>query len=433
METVLERPATLRGDHTHNLRADIRSRKASEQLQDPRVLRKLLRSAGYDLGELDPALRQRALPSIRGGATGAGGVSFLSNLPPDNYQMNPALFEQSTERQDIPQAQVPFNGFGSTSSFVLQQVGVVALVRLYFTGTLVVGGTGAVTSYPGFPHSLAANVTLNANGQTKIISVRGTTLRARRQRIFRNATETITSSAGVPAGTISNGSYPIAFMLDVPISHDMFSGTGWLLAQNPSTTLSVDVSWANQADVFSIAAGGTVALTGSTQWEVTSFAVGQAMAGNTAVTVIPDLTVFHGMLDKPTSFAAAGTLQAPLIRTAGQLTAYSANLRNGPGAEISPAALTSIKFRYGGNRIPRDFNPPQMLLQKNMDDYNGLVVVNGLTYTFFDFEVDNPTRDLFLPESLVELQAQFDIPTSVTVNSGAYLLSMQESLYPAVG
>jgi len=433
MSAVLDRPAALRGDHTQNLRADIRSRAASERLQDPATLRKLLTRAGYDLAELDPELRRRALPAIQGGATGAGGVSFLSNLPPDNFQMNPELFNQSTERQDIPQPQVPFNGFGSSSAFVLQQVGVVALVRLYFTGTLVVSGTGAVTSYPGFPHSLASSVTLNANGQTKIISVTGTTLRARRQRIFRNATETLTSAAGVPAGTIANGSYPISFVLDVPISHDMFSGTGWLLAQNPSTTLSVNVSWANQADVFNIAAGGAVALTGNTQWEVTSFAVGQAMAGNQAVTVIPDLTVFHGLLDNTKSFAAAGTLQAPLIRTAGQLTSYAVNLRNGPGAEIDPGALSAIQFRYGGNRVPRDFTPPQMLLQKNMDDYNGLVKVNGLTYTFMDFEVDNPTRDLFLPESLVELESQFSIPNSITVNSGAYLLYVQESLYPAVG
>lgn len=365
-------------------------------------------------------------------ASGAGGVSFLSNLPPDKFQMNPALFQESTERQDIPQATQTFNGFGTTTSIRMQNVGVISLIKIYFTGTLKTGSGGTVTALPGFPYYLAKRVAFNANGQTSLIAARGTTLRARRQRIFRNPGESLQVTP--PVGTLQvSTSYPIAFMLDVPISHDMYSGIGWILAQNPATYLSLDITWANTADCFAFTSTGEIATFTATVYpELTTFAVGQAQVGSSqGVTIIPDLTVFHGILDNTYPFSAAGIVQAPLIRTAGQLVYYAFNLNNGGTAEIAPVALTEIAFRYGGNRQPRAYNPPHFLIDKNQQDYNGAIVVSNLTHTYLDFEVDNPTRDLFIPEALVELQAQVTIPATITVNTGAYLLYVEESLYPA--
>ncbi len=365
-------------------------------------------------------------------ASGAGGMSFLSNLPPDKFQMNPALFQQSTERQDIPQATNTFNGLGTVTSIRMQNVGVISLIKVYFTGTLKTGASGTVTLLPGFPYYLAKRVAFNANGQTSLIACRGTTLRARRQRVFRNPGESleVTPALGTLAASTS---YPIAFVLDIPVSHDMYSGIGWILAQNPATYLSLDITWANAGDVVAFTGAGEISsFTGTINTELTTFAVGQAQVGNQqGVTIIPDLTVFHGILDNTYAFAAAGIVKAPLIRTAGQLVYYAFNLNNGGTAEISPVALTEIAFQYGGNRQPRAYNPPIFLLDKNQQDYNGQIIVRGLTHTYLDFEVDNPTRDLFIPEALVELQASVTIPNSISVNSGAYLLYVEESLYPA--
>jgi hypothetical protein len=312
----------------------------------------------------------------------------------------------------------------------VQNVGVLSMLRLYCSLSLTVSGTGAVTALQGFPYALIKRLALNINGQTSIIAATGAGLRARRQRLFRNATDTIENAPAV--GTIANGTYTVAFMIDVPVSHDMLTGIGWILAQNPSTGITVDISWANSSDVFTIASGGAVALTGTVYPMMTTFAVGQAAAGNQAVTVVPDLTVFHGLIENDAVIAAAGIVQAPLIRTAGQLVNYFFNLNNGGAAEIAPSALSEIQFRYGGNRQPRVYNPPQQLIEKNQQDYNGLVIVRSLTHTYLDFEVDNPVRDLFIPEALVELLAQVTIPNSVTVNAGAKFHYGEETLYPAV-
>jgi hypothetical protein len=402
-----------------------------------RRFKRMWDAAGYDAevyAQLDSRLRDQVTPPVAGGVSGnPSGVAFVSNLPPDRFQINPAAFEQYTERQDIPQAQQIFNGFGTNTQVRLQNVGVLAMVHLWFVGTLTVGGTGAVTALPGFPYSLMRRVQFNANGQTSLISATGPGLRARRQRIFRNPTDVV-ENAPTP-GVIANNSYLVAFMVSVPISHDMLSGIGWILAQNPSTGLTLDIAWANQADVFSVATGGTVALTGTLFPTITTFSVGQAVQGQQGVTIVPDLTVFHGFIENDAPIQASGLSQAPLIRTAGQLVNYWFNLANGPGfasSEIDPNNLSEIQFRYGGNRQPRVYNPPAILLNKNVEDYNGLVKVRGLTHTFLDFEVDNPQRDLFIPEALVELLAQVTIPNSVTVNAGAHWHYGEETLYPAV-
>jgi hypothetical protein len=431
MQATIDRPtgrAILDGDTSRVApvnRAELRRRVRT---------RALLNRIGYDDVPFASELRDRiALPALGGGATGQGGVSFLSNLPPDSFQINPALFEQSTERQDIPQATQPFNGFGSSTSIRLQNVGVIALIRLYFSGTLTVAGSGTVTSLPGWPYSMIQRCAFNAQGTNALLAATGPAYRARRNRIFRNPAETLQSSTGIPTGTIANGSYPITFAIDIPVSHDMFSGTGWVLAQNPSTTLSIDIAWAAIANCLTLAGGSTATWSNASLYSrMTTFAVGQANNGNQTVTIVPDLTTFHGFLENQYPFAASGIVQAPLIRTAGQLLNYAFNLRNGPTAEIAPDSLTEVDFQYGGNRKPRQENPPQMLIEDNQDQYNGRIQVNGLTFTYLDFEADNPVRDIFLPENLVELQAQYTLPSSVTVNAGAYVDYLEESLYPAV-
>ena len=398
-----------------------------------RALRRMLTSSySSDMGA-SLAARRHPLPSIAGGATGAGGVAFLSNLPADRFQINPALFEQATERQDIPQPTQAFNGFGSLNSIRLQNVGIVAMVRIFFQGTLTIAGTGTATTLPGWPYSMIQRLAFNAQGTNALLAATGPAYRARRVRLFRNPAETIQSTTGVPVGVVANGSYTIQFVVDVPVSHDMFSGVGWVLAQNPSTTLSIDIIWNALASCLTLTGNDTATWTAAQIYStMTTFAVGQAQAGNQPVTIIPDLTTFHGFLENQYPFTASGMIQAPLIRTAGQLVNYGFNLRNGPAAEITPDSLTEIDFRYGGNRQPRQYNPPAMLIEKNQADYNGRVQVNGLTFTYLDFEADNAVRDVFLPENLVELQSQFIIPNSVTVNAGAYVDYLEETLYPAV-
>jgi hypothetical protein len=113
------------------------------------------------------------------------------------------------------------------------------------------------------------------------------------------------------------------------------------------------------------------------------------------------------------------------------LLAYTLSIMNGEAAEISPTSWGQFILEYGGNKKPLVWQPPLNLLEENEDDYNGALEPGGIHYLCIDNEKDNPTRDLWIPEALVELRSSVTIPSSVTVNEGAYLLYSQETLYPA--
>lgn len=382
------------------------------------------------------ALNGGKLPRIAGGATGTGVPASISNLPPESYEMNPAAWAGMTERQDIPLPSQAFPGLGQRTRLELTRVGVLSLIKLRFNGKLKTSAAGTSTTLNGWPYTLPREVLLKANGQTAIIDVRGQTLRARQRRLTRNAAESLESA---PKGTLTASTeYAVAFQLDIPVAHDFLSLIGSLLAQNPQTTIEVDVVWAADGELFSHASSGTVEwLTSNVEFAMTTFSIGTIGTGAQTKTLLPDLTAFHGIIDNTTPIVGTGPLKSPLVRTSGQLLNYAFSIRNGEAAQIAPTALTRIALQYGGNRAPRVYEPPHMLLDKNQADYNGLVEVGTsggtlLTFTYLDFEIDNPSRDLFIPEALVELQVEVQIPSSVTVNSGAYLLFAQESLYPAV-
>jgi hypothetical protein len=161
------------------------------------------------------------------------------------------------------------------------------------------------------------------------------------------------------------------------------------------------------------------------------FAIGETTQGNQTVTVLPDLSAFHGLLDESVPIVGSGEKKAPLIRTAGQLLCYTMSVMNGLAAEIAPTSWEQYVLEYGGNKKPLVWQPPYNLLSENEDDYNGALAPGGIHYLAIDNEKDNPTRDLWIPEALVEVRTSLTIPASVKVEEGAFQLYSQETLYPS--
>jgi hypothetical protein len=379
-----------------------------------------------------------ALPVGGGMPTGTTGLAFQHNLPePGTFIENSDAFFASTERNDYPLRQTAFPGLGAQGvDITLPQVGVLAGIRVTFKGSLVVGGTGAVTALYRWPwNGPVSRMALNVNGQTGILAAEGLDYRARRNRVYRHPREEVSAApategiSGNPnPGTIANGTYPVTLVYDVPITHDDYNLIGALYAQSDANQFFLRIDPAAVAEVFTVAAGGTVNLTGNYHVELTFFDIPAGDSSQGRQVILPNMSWLHGLLGFNQPFANAGEVEVALIRTSGQLLATYLYMDNGGAAQIDPLVWDSVRVEYGANRRSREFRPMEQLIEKNVHDYNGRLKPG---YVLFDNEVDNPVRDLVYPRGVTGLKIVATIATGTTINANARAHAVEETMYPA--
>lgn len=345
----------------------------------------------------------------------------------------PARFAELTERQEMPQTITPVAGLSKTQRLQVEKVGVVARVRLRIKWKFkTVAGKEPILN-PGFPWKMLREIAMQANGVTGIIDCSALVLQQRRQRVTRNAISAILKGPKVTGGKLEAAKeYSGEFLVDIPIAHDMTSLIGALLAQNEETNLSFLLRWATEEEIVNTA-GSIEKFEGEIEWGSTVFSIGSTSIGNKEVTVLPDLSAFHGLTEQELNLTGTGLQAAELVRTDGQLLCYTAAILNKKGgqAQISPAEWTRFQIEYGGNKEPRVWVPASELLEQNADDYDGPLTVEGLTFLALDLEADNPARDMIVPQDLIELRSKIGVPAAANLEE-ARIFTSQETLYSAV-
>lgn len=352
---------------------------------------------------------------------------------------NPELFAELTERQAMPQTSQAIKGLGKGQRLILEKVGVVARIRLLVTAKWTPVAEEEPINNPGMPFKLIRELALQANGVTGIIDCAGTILHQRRMRIFRNppsAIQVLTTKPGTKY--TKKAAQEAKFVVEVPIAHDMLSLIGALLAQNEETGLSLQVNWATEEEI--VHGGKIEKFEGEVEWASVVFSIGSTVIGKEEVTVLPDLSAFHGLVQTETPLVGTGQRKAELIRTAGQLLCITSTILNKAGGEVTlpPAEWTTYRLEYGGNKDPLVWTPASELLEENADDYGGALNITGTAATSaygflaIDNERDNPQRDMIIPQALTELRTVIGVPAGF-VAAEAQILTSQETLYPAVG
>jgi len=345
---------------------------------------------------------------------------------------NPELFAQLTERQEMPQTSTPIKGLAKSQRLLVEKVGVVGRIRMLVTAKWKPVAEEEPINNPGMPWKLIREIALQANGVTGIIDVGAIVLHQRRMRIYRNPITAISKmTTAVGTKYTKKAVQSTTFVIEIPIAHDMMSLIGALLAQNEETGLSLQITWASEEEI--VHGGKIEGFEGEIEWASTVFSIGSTVVGKQEVTVLPDLSAFHGIVQTETPLTGTGQRRAELIRTAGQLLCYTATILNKAGGEVelNPEEWSTFKLEYGGNKDPLVWTPASVLLEENADDYNGALVVGGVHFLAIDNEKDNPARDMIIPESLTELRSIIGVPAGF-VPTGAIILTTQETLYPAV-
>jgi len=290
--------------------------------------------------------------------------------------VDPKGFRKLTRRQTQQESKFSFTLGEDNDPVTLKRSDILTEIVLRITGTLkVTPGAGSVASTAAWPYGLVKNVRFSANGSSDLIKARGWTLRARELAkdeglSDRGVVQTIGGQSrnqgtlalaleewGVGQNTptlADNGSgVPIELILTVPVAEDQYDLTGAIFLQSSSSELSVAIEWASESELFTLANGGAVSLSGYVEVISTKYKIPTV---NGAI-VVPDLSMFHSLVETNDSDLSNGEVETTVLgQGAGKLTLrIIRQLLNGTPA--APVPLNDTNFglmgwRYGTAETP---------------------------------------------------------------------------------
>src|SRR5438105_11893825 len=270
--------------------------------------------------------------------SGTGAVT-LQNIPASPFVTDPGAFFSMTERNIITPKTIPAPGPGiSSGAQQILQTGVVSKLQITFVGTLTVA-VAAVTTSDRWPYGLLAGLRLSANGENDLFSCDGTDLHALRFARYPAYTERVDIFPDVvgAGGNIAVGTYHLSITWEVPIAIDDVSLVGSLFAQSSATNLTLWLTQALAADLFTAnPANATIA--GTFFVQETFFEIPFDSNGRM---VLPDLTRLHGFNTVDVPYTNTGDVRVPLVRSAGQLSRLLVSVRKSATARLSALPNTA--------------------------------------------------------------------------------------------
>jgi hypothetical protein len=356
--------------------------------------------------------------------------------------LNPKAFFQGTRRQRVLQKSIgSWQGFGNTDIVDTLRAGILAGYYVKLSGALhVTPGSGTVATTARWPYYVLRNGRFQANGQSNLIQSTGWFLRARElvTNDDLNDRGVVEGIGGASPGTqrtqgtmalsseswgvgsnvtaIATGTYTVELSFFVPVAYEMKMLTGAVFCQTMSTTLELDLTWANKSDLFTLTGNGAVTFTPAVTVEAVMFTIPSDGKGGM---VLPNLSAFHSYVvnrapnnisqgNNEVFLAGQGVgrqLQRILWRT--QKTAV-------PTPVIPTAAnVTSPYWKYGTNTIPEQWLDGQVLRHDNERDC-GSDVGAFAGFEVIDFDKTWGFRDSVNMGSATELRFGYTLVNALT-------------------
>lgn len=385
----------------------------------------------------------------------------LQGIQSPNVVVDPNAFYAATRKLTYPmQSARAIAGLGSSDSVELRKTGVVSGLLVRVSGTLVFGGTitGTSLSYR-FPYNIIRALRVSANGQSNLINCSGLMLKA-----MEFAANTDLNDRGVSRavaagtqlqGTLSKacenwgavgagaqalgpgaavpaiGTYDVELDYFVPIAADQTSLIGSIFAQTAATNLTLDIDWAQQADIVTL--GGSATLTNpatTLNWQVTGVVYSIPVVSGKAV--VPDLSQFHQLAQFRTSALAQNDNQIllpgtgvgrNLMRVLGMITT---------GATPVPLAVTATNYgqfawQYGGNDTPESY-PNGQVMRSRIEQQWGVDAGRFWGLWGWDFVSEFAVRDIVNEGSTSDLRLLINLAAAPTAPFAEIL---QETLFAA--
>jgi hypothetical protein len=368
--------------------------------------------------------------------------------------LNPKAFFAGTRRQYVLQKTLAtFAGLGNTDVVDTLRSGILSGYYVKVSGNLVItlgGGTCATTAR--WPYYLLRAARFQANGQSNLCNADGWALRAREymsdpEMSDRGVSEGIggTGAAGTARtqgtlalnseswGVASNstgiaaGTYDVELSFYVPVAYETKMLTGAVFCQTLSTTLELDLDWANLTDLFVLTGAATVAFTPTVTVEAEMFTIPSDGKGGM---YLPNLSAFHSYIgsrapnsisngNNEITLAGQGVgrqLMRVLWRTQNGSGTNSTPVPVAPGGGAPSYNVTSPYWRYGTNTTPETWLDGQDLRYMNERSY-GVDIAAFAGYECIDFDRTWAFRDSVDEGSATELRFGYTLANGVSLTS----------------
>jgi hypothetical protein len=354
--------------------------------------------------------------------------------------VNPQEFFRLTRRQRInQQAPRQFAGLGSTDNVQILQQSIISGLMIRFSGTLTVTpGTGTVASTGRWPYDLIKAAKFSANGQSNLINVSGSKLKAREIMQHGDLTDrgisqtiggaTVTQGTmalaseawGVGSNTtaLAAGSPGVELEWYVPVAYDDATLTGAIFAQTSATDLLLSIDWEQVSNLFVLTGNATVSLTGTLTVMSRSYTIPQAPNGQV---IVPDLSTFHSMIQSRATQLSNGINE---VRLAGQgvgkqlLRLFWQTWNGTAPLPVTDANFGQLAWRFGGNDTPETYSNGRLMRYDVEKTFSSdLAGPNG--FKVFDFVNENAFRDTVDEGTATELRFLEEIAGGVALNNAA--------------
>lgn len=365
--------------------------------------------------------------------------------------LNPQAFFAGTRRQYVLQKTLgTWGGFGNTDVVDTLRSGILSGYYVKLSGNLVItlgGGTCATTAR--WPYYLLRSARFQANGQSNLVNADGWALRAREfmsdpeindrgvsqgiggaspgtartQGTLSMASEAWGVGSNVTA--IAGGTYDVELTFYVPVAYEKKMLTGAVFCQTLSTTLELDLDWANLTDLFILTGAATAVFTPTVTIEAEMFTIPSDGKGGM---FLPNLSAFHSYIqNRAQSPIAVGNNEITLAGqgVGRQLMRILWRTQNGAFPNVVPIApggnnptpnVTQPYWRYGTNTTPETFLDGQDLRYMNERDY-GVDIAAFAGYECIDFDRTWAFRDSVDEGSATELRFAYTIAGGVSLTN----------------
>lgn len=327
-------------------------------------------------------------------------------------------------------------------------------ITIRFSGQVITAnGTGTVATTARWPYDFLKAVKVTANGASNLINVSGLKLKVRdimkrSDLTDRGVTQTVAgvakdqgtlarASESWGVGSKSTGIAPATYDIElewfVPIAEDEIDLAGAIFLATSSTGITLELNLAPKTDLFVLTGTATADLTGSFSIATHKFSIPTADGS----IIVPDLSVFHGMIEARVAGALQNGPNEPRLIGQGpgkSLLRLFYQLWNGAGTAAAPLAMTRANFgaqgwAYGSSERPDEFLDGTHLRADQERRYNSDI---GAIWGFgcHDFVHENAFRDVVDMGTTSELRLVSTIQNGVVLASPA-LEYVMETVFSA--